>query len=264
MEEVAMKKFVLIIGGLSLLVGVSFIAIPKWERHREIQEAEKLLERELPPVTGSSASPSPNFNPTPSQSSSARRELNLDVPFTSQAPNGNWDLPYQEACEEAAALMAIRYVFGNPIINAQDADDGLLDLVKANEALGFPIDQTAKQVMALIHDVDPKIPVALVEDPTIELLKDQLSQGYVIIVPAAGRELKNPFFNQPGPLYHMFVLRGYTDDGYFITNDPGTKRGEGYLYTFERVMDAMGDWNDGDPSSGGKVVLILKPLEIEN
>ena len=258
-----MKKIVLIIGGLSLFVGVSFIAIPKWQRHQEVRKAEELLERELPPVTDSlpvlSSSPSPTPTPSP-----ARSEINLDVPFTSQAPNGNWDLPYQEACEEASVLMAIRYVFGNPILDAADADVGILDLVKANEALGFPIDQTAEQVMALIHDIDPKIPVALIRDPTVSLLKDQLSQGYVIIVPAAGRELKNPFFNQPGPLYHMFVLRGYTDDGYFITNDPGTKRGEGYLYTFERVMDAMGDWNDGDPSSGGKVVLILKPLEIEN
>lgn len=254
-----MKKIILIIGVGVILIATTTIAMPRWQRHEEIREAEELLERELPPVTDplpvSSSSPSPTPTPSP-----ARSEVNLAVPFTSQAPHGNWDLPYQEACEEAAALMAIRYVFGNPIIDSADADAGIVDLVRANEALGFPIDQTAEQVMALIHDVDPKIPVALVEDPTIELLKDQLSEGNVIIVPAAGRALKNPFFNQPGPLYHMFVLRGYTDDGYFITNDPGTKRGEGYLYTFERVMDAMGDWNDGDPANGGKVVLILKPL----
>lgn len=249
-----MKKIILILGGIVILV-TTVVAVPKWQRHQEIREAEELLERGLPPVI----EPSPNPNPNPSPVALA--EVNLNVPFTSQAPTGNWDLPYQEACEEAAALMAIRYVFGNPIIDSADADAGILDLVRANEALGFPIDQTAEQVMALIHDVDPKIPVALVEDPTIEILKNQLSQGNVIIVPAAGRELKNPFFNQPGPLYHMFVLRGYTDDGYFITNDPGTKRGEGYLYPFDRVMNAMGDWNGGNPSNGQKVVLVLKPIE---
>lgn len=256
-----MKKIALAIGALSFLVVALFVAVPKWQQHQEIRKAEELLNRELPPVTGQSSSSSLSPSPSPNPVSSARTEINLDVPFTSQAPNSNWDLPYQEACEEAAALMAIRYVFGNPILDAQDADSGILDLVRANEALGFPIDQTAKQVMALIHDIDPKIPVALVADPTVELLKDQLSQGNVIIVPAAGRELKNPFFNQPGPLYHMFVLRGYTNDGYFITNDPGTKRGEGYLYTFERIMDAMGDWNDGDPANGDKVVLVLKPVK---
>ena len=253
-----MKKILLIIGALAILLAGTSVVVPKWQRHREILEAEKLLERELPPIidpisTTSSSTSSSSPNPT-------RAEVNLAVPFTSQAPTGNWDLPYQEACEEASALMAIRYVFANPITDPADAEAGILDLVKANEKLGFPIDQTAEQVMTLIHDVDPKIPVALVKDPTIELLKDQLSEGHVIIVPAAGRELGNPFFQSPGPLYHMFVLRGYTDDGYFITNDPGTKRGEGYLYPFDRIMSAMGDWNDGDPARGEKVVLVLKPL----
>ncbi len=262
-----MKKFPLLLGiSLVALVGVSFVALPKWERYRMVREAEELQERERPPVTspkpqaGSSSISSSTSSFSPETSPELLAEINLDVPFTSQAPNGNWDLPYQEACEEAAVLMAIRYVFSNPILNADDADKGIVDLVNANEALGFPIDQTAEQMMALIHDIDPNIPVALVEDPTIDLLKKQLSQGNVIIVPAAGRELQNPFFQTPGPLYHVFVLRGYTSDGYFITNDPGTRRGEGYLYPIERVMDAMGDWNSGDPANGAKVVLVLKPL----
>lgn len=39
-------------------------------------------------------------------------EVNLDVPFTSQAPYKNWHHPYQDFCEEASALMAVRYVKG--------------------------------------------------------------------------------------------------------------------------------------------------------
>ena len=35
--------------------------------------------------------------------------LLLEVPFTSQAPFGNWDEPYQEACEEAVMLMLMHY-----------------------------------------------------------------------------------------------------------------------------------------------------------
>ncbi|HLC75898.1 MAG TPA: C39 family peptidase [Candidatus Peribacterales bacterium] len=254
-----MKKIALAIGALFLLLAATFVVLPKWQRHQEVIEAEKLLEHELPPVT----QPSPN--PSPNPSSVAHTEINLNVPFTSQAPTGNWDLPYQEACEEASALMAIRYVFGNPILDPEDADAGILDLVRANEKiLGFSVDQTAEQVMALIHEIDPSIPVSLVKDPTIDLLKSELALGNIIIVPAAGRELNNPFFHAPGPLYHMLVLRGYTDDGYFITNDPGTKRGEAYLYPFDLLMDAMGDWNDGDPANGEKVVLVLKPIKIEN
>src|SRR3989344_7954888 len=98
-----MKKILLIIGALAILLAGTSVVVPKWQRHQEILEAEKLLERELPPVidpisttssSTSSSSPSPNPNPSPT-----RAEVNLAVPFTSQAPTGNWDLPYQEACE---------------------------------------------------------------------------------------------------------------------------------------------------------------------
>jgi len=30
---------------------------------------------------------------------------NLGVPFTSQAPEANWQIPFKEACEEASVLM---------------------------------------------------------------------------------------------------------------------------------------------------------------
>ena len=35
--------------------------------------------------------------------------MNLSVPFTSQAPEQNWDEPWQDACEEAAVLMLDAY-----------------------------------------------------------------------------------------------------------------------------------------------------------
>ena len=38
------------------------------------------------------------------------KEINLDVPFTSQAPHLNWDQPYQDFCEEASVLMAVQYL----------------------------------------------------------------------------------------------------------------------------------------------------------
>src|SRR5512133_656297 len=37
------------------------------------------------------------------------REKHLLVPFMVQAPNANWDMPYQEACEEASLLMVAGY-----------------------------------------------------------------------------------------------------------------------------------------------------------
>ena len=67
----------------------------------------------------------------------------------------------------------------------------------------------------------------------------------------------NPFFTGEGPLYHMLVLRGYTTTT-FIANDPGTRHGENYQYTFDVLMNAIGDW-DGDSPDGGARVMVLEP-----
>lgn len=242
-----------------VVVGLSaIVAVPRVAHYLSAREAEQLLERELPPVVSlNSLSPSPSPDPNP------RPEVNLPVPFTVQAPHANWEMPYKEACEETSALMAIRYVFGTTFLDAADADAAIRDLVRTNEEiLKLPFDQTAEQIRALMLEIEPRLVVRLLHDSAVEQLKQELSGGNVIIVPAAGRKLGNPFYRRPGPLYHMLVLRGYTADGYFITNDPGTKRGEGYLYPFSRIMEAMGDWDPAlqQPDTNRKVVLVVEPL----
>src|SRR5690554_5866511 len=49
-------------------------------------------------------------------------EINLAVPFTSQAPTANWDMPFQEACEEAAALMVHYYLTKQTFASKQAAE----------------------------------------------------------------------------------------------------------------------------------------------
>lgn len=249
---------------LALLSIAGIVAIPKIQRWQRVREAEQLLEHPLPEVTHPlGISP----NPSPSPNSNPQSEVNLPVPFTSQAPHANWGMPYQEACEEASVLMAFRYAFGNPILSPSDADAGIRDLVRINEeTLGNPVDQTIAEVRDLMLEIEPTIVLRILKNPQLEELKAELSRGNVIIVPAEGRKLKNPFFQSPGPLYHMLVLRGYTSDGFFITNDPGTRRGEGYLYPFDRIMEAMHDWPipeafDMPVEPGGKVVLIVEPMK---
>jgi hypothetical protein len=81
-----------------------------------------------------------------------------------------------------------------------------------------------------------------------------------VIVPAAGRLLGNPYFTAPGPIYHMLILRGYTASNQFISNDPGTKRGESYVYSVDTIMNAMHDWNNGEEiTEGAKRVLVVYP-----
>lgn len=188
--------------------------------------------------------------------------MNLAVPFTSQAPQGNWDEPYQEACEEASVYMVHAYFTGvdEGKIPASTADEALLQIVQFEmELYGFYKDTTAEQT-GMFAELMYGHTYQVLRDPTIEDIQRKLVQGHPVIVPAAGRLLGNPYFTAPGPLYHMLVIRGYTQDGQFIVNDPGTSRGEAYLYDFDTIMNAMHDWNNGgEITEGGKVVLVLSP-----
>lgn len=188
-------------------------------------------------------------------------QINLAVPFTPQAPYANWDLPYQEACEEAVVYMVHAYYQGTPAgkIAAETADAALLQIVEYEKVLfGDYLDTTAEQTATLIEQMYGYERVELIVNPTVEQIKEQVAAGRPVIVPAAGQELHNPYFTQPGPLYHMYVIRGYTPKG-FITNDPGTRRGEGYTYSYDTVMSTMHDWNEGDVANGQKIIIVIYP-----
>lgn len=188
--------------------------------------------------------------------------VNLAVPFTSQAPHGVWAMPYKEACEEASLYMAHQYFAGSLVgtIDADVADRDLVEMVAFEvDLFGYFEDTTVEQT-ALIAEMLYGYQTEILENPTADQLKEQLAAGRPVIVPAAGRMLGNPYFTAPGPLYHMLILRGYTASNQFISNDPGTKRGESYVYSVDTIMDAMHDWNNGDEiTDGAKRVLVVYP-----
>ena len=139
-----------------------------------------------------------------------------------------------------------------------EADAALLQIVDfENSWFGFYKDTTAEQTGILLEAMF-NLNYDLIENPTVEQIKQVIVDGYPVIVPAAGRQLGNPNFTGAGPLYHMFVIKGYTADG-FIVNDPGTRLGADYFYTFDVVMNAMHDWNGGDVENGAKIVIVVKP-----
>lgn len=199
----------------------------------------------------------PNERPAPNEESLPSR-INLAVPFTSQAPYANWALPYQEACEEASILMAARYKRGEPIRSPEDADQEIGRLVEfQNELFGDYQHTTAEQTAELARRFYGFSETYVKYHFTVEDIKRELAKGNPVIVPAAGRQLPNPYFRAPGPLYHMLVIRGYTED-VFITNDPGTKRGEEFTYSHQDLMNAVHDWNNGDVENGIPAMVVLR------
>ncbi len=205
--------------------------------------------------TTSNTNEATNTNATASE---LPEKFSLDVPFTSQAPDANWDQPYQDACEEASAITVHFFYEGNTFTPAI-ADAEILKFVDfENEFLGFYKDTTAAELASVIREYWGYERVDVIDNPSVQTIKEHIAAGRPVIVPAAGRRLGNPNFSGEGPLYHMLVIRGY-DKSHFFTNDVGTRKGENYRYDIDTIMDSMHDWNGGEVDSGTPRIVVIYP-----
>ena len=138
-------------------------------------------------------------------------------------------------------------------------DDQKLHEIKDFELqrFGYHKDTTAEETAVILKEFYKINGVKVVYDPAVADIKSALNEKKVIIIPAAGRKLGNPYFRQPGPLYHMLVIKGYTKEGNFVTNDPGTRRGADFIYDPGVLMNAIHDWNGGDVDQGRKVMIVV-------
>ena len=183
------------------------------------------------------------------------------VPFTPQAPHANWDAVHKETCEEASALMAARYAKGerSAIISPDEAEAELQRIIVwERDQFGYFEDTNVEETARILKDFYGLLDVSVRYDFALEDIKKEVGQGKLVIVPAAGRRLGNPFYTPPGPLYHMLVVIGYTRDK-IITNDPGTKRGLGFRYDNDVFFGAIHDWtgNKDTIESGKKAMIVV-------
>ncbi len=171
------------------------------------------------------------------------KSINLDIPFTSQAPTANWDEPFQNACEEASILMVDYYYNNKELPSNEEIENIFLDMVKWQEDnwgehSNLPILEVSNLVKELFG-----YNTEIVNDLNEEKIESYLDNGYPITIPANGKLLDNPNFNNGGPEYHMLVIKGYVDDKY-ITNDPGTRNGADFIYTKENLLESIADWDN--------------------
>lgn len=198
--------------------------------------------------------------PTEESASALPNRIDHNVPFQAQAPYGDWDLPWQEACEEASVVMT-KYYFNNDLLTKSVMRDEILQLVDwQNENNGDFEDTTVQETADMMLAVFG-INSTVTQDVTIERMKQELANGHLILIPASGRGLGNPNFSGTDPFYHMLVVRGYNEKG-FITNDPGTRNGAGYVYDYDTFMAAIHDWTGSRETidSGPKMMAIVKPV----
>jgi hypothetical protein len=185
-------------------------------------------------------------------------QINLDVTFYAQAPDGDWGMPWQEACEEASLILAYYYVTDQPLTKAKFKEHiwGLVNwqVEKYNDYIHTEVAKMTEMLEGYFGYKNYEV----IDNPTVEDIKRVLASGHPIVAPFAGRELKNPFFTQPGPYYHVIVIKGY-DGKNFITNDVGTRRGHNFIYSYQNTMSSMHDYDpDIEIAEGVKRIIIMK------
>ena len=184
--------------------------------------------------------------------------INLNVPFTSQAPTANWSQPFQDACEEAAILMADYYVQGKSMPAVTEVENILVAMIDWQaKNMDGEIDMDISELAYLAENYLGYEKYDIVNDLSVEKIINYLDRGLPLVVPANGKLLENPNFSNGGPVYHMLVIKGYKD-GYFITNDPGTRLGHNFIYTFENMLYSIADWDaKTGQATGPKRALVL-------
>jgi uncharacterized protein YvpB len=179
----------------------------------------------------------------------------IKMPFLVQAPEANWDTVHEDACEETSLIMVQTYMNKTQAITKTEGEKSILSLVDYEDKNSYGTSITLKELNQIAKDYF-KMNTGRVESATIDKIKKEIASGRPVILPAAGKVLFNPNFKNGGPNYHMLVVKGYDKDG-FITNDLGTRKGEGYSYPFDTIFNAIHDWNPDNILNGPKNYLVF-------
>ncbi|MBM3255988.1 MAG: metal-dependent hydrolase [Candidatus Moranbacteria bacterium] len=170
--------------------------------------------------------------------------VNNHTTFISQAPLANWDNLHEEACEEAALLISHYYLSNKKNISPKEAEKDIQDLSAYTKNI-YPKkdDMNLEELKMVAQDKFGYANWEIIDNPTTSYIQKELLKGNDIIMPLAGREINNPNFKRPGPLYHMLVVSGYNQKKeVFITQDPGTRKGKNYEYKFNVLIKALHDF----------------------
>ena len=186
----------------------------------------------------------------------------IKTAFVEQAPEKNWDQPWQDACEEAA-LLTVKYFYFQEDPNTTQIVNDLNSVFSFENDHGWGHDINISQMAIIASDMF-KLNSKIIDNPTIDQIKNYLSQDIPVVVTANGKTLyaENKHFKSGGPYYHSLTILGYDDDkNQFTVHDVGTQFGAYFKYSYSLLMESIHDFPESgkkeDINSGEKRVLIL-------
>ena len=245
------KIIILLIAALTIIGFDYWIFLPS----KNSEKSDSSVKTEVAPEE--SGVEDPTFNSSTSTGEKASNTLKetvkenlpeeayLEIPWAPQAPKAVWDDLHNEACEEASLIMA-KYWLENKKLTTDEVEEEILKAVAwQEENWGWHYDLPLERVSELAQEYFKIEKVKIVYNiESVKQIKEAIALGKLVLVPAAGRLLDNPYYRQPGPVYHMLVLKGFDKEG-IITNDPGTKRGEDFRFKEDNLWQAIHDWPAG-------------------
>ena len=188
----------------------------------------------------------------------------LEAAFIPQAPYHDWSEPWQNACEEAALLTLHYYIQGNKSVPKEQVKKEILEMIDWQmRYFGSHKDLDMAEIVEMAKKYLGYKDVEVTYDIEIENIKREIANDNLVLIPAAGRVLNNPNFTPPGPVYHNLVVIGYTETK-IITNDPGTRLGANFEYSYNNFYNSIHDFlvgaNKKNPSKmleGRKAMLVI-------
>jgi len=188
----------------------------------------------------------------------------IKTTFVEQAPEKNWDQPWQDACEEAA-LLTLDFYYKNQKPSKDEIVQSILSMIDYEKQQNFTKDVNLEQMAKIAKDY-LNYQTEIINNPAIDQIKNYISQNIPIIVPANGKTLfkENKHFNNGGPYYHSLVILGYNDKTQeFTVHDVGTRHGTYFKYSYSLLMESIHDFPTSgkkeDINSGDKKILIIFP-----
>jgi hypothetical protein len=205
--------------------------------------------------------------PSPPSPAPLPDRLLLQVPFTTQAPLGNW-AQHQHTCEEANLAMLAAYWQrdSSVVIDPNGADATIAALVSwqvqnwgsKDDLTDTRLGELAKQYYGYSYMLVPNDPQAI---------REQIAAGRPLIAGVRTHGLGNP--NYPGysnhleeqgwSVSHYVLVIGYDTDGVWL-NDPGITKGRGYHISWAQLTHAIDDLIQHQPAlTEGQVLLVAAP-----
>lgn len=185
----------------------------------------------------------------------------LEVPYISEAPDGNWTGPWINGCEEAAVAMVESFYKGVKTVSTVDARNLMQQLFdEQDKEWGSNANSDAARTAQLVQTLG-LFKVAIKEKPTVEDMQKEIHAGRPVITLHRGFDLgnKNIPFLSTGSSYHSVVVIGYDNvTQEFITNDDGdAKTGKGKRYSYDVFMKSLHDYNYEEKLANGPARVIF-------